>query len=91
MHKVININYMIVLISWERKKYKIKKGIEEIVTLSVMFCLKEENSYIKHGNIYKSLLVCEKVLINITSIIVYVFEKFHYLMVCWLYLSTDFS
>lgn len=44
MHKVININYMIVLISCRRKKYKIEKGIEGIITLSVMFCFKEQNS-----------------------------------------------
>lgn len=42
MHKVININYMIVLISCRRKKYKIKKGIEGIVTLSVCFVLKNK-------------------------------------------------
>lgn len=43
MHKVININYMIVLISCRRKKYRIEKGNRGNYNF-VMFCFKEQNS-----------------------------------------------
>lgn len=54
-------------------------GIEEIITSSVMFYLKEENNNQIRQHLIKLAGMCKG---TDYSIIVYIFEKFHNLMAC---------